>query len=313
MSTIGSYLGWKNETTQNTRAVPDKFVGLLQESLRETVNPIVDNAIYAGRRMPVNFSDGPRTAGGSVRVPLTAETLVTAMQQCVGGTIATSGPASGVYTHVLTPGALPSATYQKVLVDSGGNAQVFEYPGSMVDAWSVTQNSGQRAELQLDLFSYFEDDGQSAVTAAYDAAPTFMTFRHLAVDIGGTTVCPDSFTLSGRNGLDRNFKSCAADAGRATIREMTSKREVTLNIPRDFPGVAEHAKRKAGTAVSVSAGWTNGDSTITFTGQGYLMGDTATVSGPDQMLKETLQIRLFHGTADASALTVTVENDEATP
>jgi hypothetical protein len=311
VSVIGSYAGWSIETTKNTRAVPTKFVGLLQESLAVEPEFIEDGALYAGRRMPRSVTLGTKAVGGSVRVNLQAETLGTLMRACIGGTIGTTG--AGPYTHVITPGALPTATFQVIRRDVGDTARVFEYTGSMVNAWTLSQNAGERGQLQVDLFAYDEDTSQSAATAVYDAAPTPLTFRHVAVNIGGTTVCPDSFTISGTNDISREFKSCANDAGRATIYEASSQRSITMSIPRDFPGLTEHTKLVAGTPVSVSVGWTSGASSVTITGNGYLTGGgTPMVSGPTGLIKETLNVKLFHGSSDASAFTMTIVNDEAT-
>jgi len=312
VSVIGSYVGWSIETTKNTRAVPAKFVGLLQESMAVEPEFIEDGALYAGRRMPRSVALGTKSVGGSVRMNLQAETLGTLMRACVGGTIGTTG-SSPAWTHVIAPGVLPSATFQVVRRDVADVARVFEYTGCMVNAWTLTQNAGERGQLQVDVFAYDEDTSQTAATAVYDAAPTPLTFRHVAVNIGGTTVCPDSFVISGTNDLSREFKSCSADAGRASIYEASSQRSITMSIPRDFPGLTEHAKLVAGTPVSVSVGWTSGASSVTITGNGYLTGGgTPMVSGPTGMVKETLNVKLFHGTSDASAFTVTVVNDEAT-
>ena len=314
MGTTNAQFGFAIESTKNTRATPNKFVGFVQESMRDDRggNLIVNEAMYAGRRLMSGTSLGTIPVGGSVSMNAQAETATQLWRLCVGGTVTTAG--AGPYTHTLTPGALPSATFQLVKPSLDGTARAFDYTGCMVNQWTLSVQSGQFANHQVDVFAYDELTNQSVATATYDAAPTLFTFRHLEVTIAGETVCPDSMSITGNNNLSREYKSCANDAGRATINE-AGMRSITGVISRDWAAPTRYTTEyKAGTLINIILELDAGASAkLNITGKGYLTGETPTVSGPNGQVKEGLGFTMMDPTSDATGFTLVVTNDEATP
>ena len=303
--------GWAKEVTKNTRAVPTNFIGFVQESLTVNQGFIRSAALGGGLRHTPRKSLGQKEVGGSISFELQPETMIDLFELMLGGAAATTGT-TPTYTHVFAGGDLASGTFQ-VKRPMGASNNQFDFVGSMVNQWTLAQNPGEYATLALDLFSYDMLTNQTAATYAADASPTPLTFRHLTVsDIDVNTRCFDSLTLTGANNLERSFKSCATDAGRAVIRE-NGRRTITGTVAGDFEDMDAVASYLAGTEGALTVAWDAGTSAkVTLALNVFYTGAVPMVDGAG-VVKQSIGFEAVvgDGNTDADAITVTIVSTDS--
>lgn len=307
---IFAQAGFAKEGTKNTRATPTNFVGFVQESLTVNQNFIRSTALGGGLRYTPRKSLGTKEVGGGISFELQPETMIDAFELMLGGTAATTG--AGPYTHVFEGGDLASGTFQ-IVRPMGASNNRFDFIGSMVNQWTLAQNPGEFASLALDLYSYDMLTNQTAATYAPDASPTPLTFQHLTVsDIDANTRCFDSLSITGANNLERSFKSCATDAGRAVIRE-NGRRTVTGTVSGDFEDMDAVASYLAGTEGPLEIEWNAGASAIvTLALNVFYTGAVPMVDG-EGVVKQAIGFEAIvgDGNDDTDAITVTIVSTDS--
>jgi hypothetical protein len=302
--------GWAKEGTKNTRAVPTNFIGFVQESLTVNQNFIRSQALGGGLRHTPRKSKGTKEVGGGISFELQPETMIDMFELMLGGTASTTGV--GPYTHVFEGGDLATGTFQ-IKRPMGASFNQFDFIGSMVNQWTLAQNPGEFATLALDLFCYDMQTNQTAAAYAPDASPTPLTFQHLTVsDIDANTRCFDSLTITGANNLERSFKSCATDAGRAVIRE-NGRRTVSGTVSGDFEDMDAVASYLAGTEGALQCEWNAGASAIvTLDLNVFYTGAVPMVDG-EGVVKQAIGFEAIvgDGNDDTDAITVTIVSTDS--
>lgn len=305
-SGVFAQCGFAKESVKNTRATPTQFMGFVQESMRCQQNFIRSASLGGGLRYTPRKAPGTKEVGGSINFELQPETIIDLFELCLGGVAVTSG--AGPYSHKFEGGDLATGTFQIVRPDAAGVLRPFDYVGCMVNQWTLTQNPDEYAGLQVELFAYDEVTNQSTASYAPDASPTPLTFQNLTVTpLGGSPVCFDSLTLTGSNGIARNYQSCAADGGRAQIRE-DGRRTLSGTVTGDFRGLTHYASYLAGTEGAMKVEWSAGASAkVTLDMRVFYTGETPNVGGPS-VVKQGIGFEAVvgDGNDDADAITVTV-------
>jgi len=238
---------------------------------------------------------------------LTTDDQALLWRLALGGTVSTTG--AGPYTHVVTPGALPTATIQ---VGRSGNAgsttHPFNYLACRVASWELACAAGELPILTVDWLGEEHETSTALETVSY-STPTRLAFTHGAFSVAGSEVCIDSFSIRGSNGLNTQHKICAADAGNPTHRE-ADFREVTGTFTTDFADLTQYNRLINSTEVALSLAFTSGSESVTLAGNMRVQESGGpTIDGPG-ITKESPTFALI-GSTDAAAITVTVINSDS--
>lgn len=300
-------LGFAIETTENTRIAPDTFLEILSESLTHEKEWILSQGLGGGRAMHRRKTAGMSTAGGSVAVELRTAAMADLLRLCIGGDPAVTG--TDPYTRVFTGGGdLPSATFQKLVPHDPTTKQAFDFVGSKVNSWTLSQNPNEFANFQLEVFSKRCVTDQSAATFAPPASPGLLTFQHATVTTPDDEICFDSFTLTGNNALERQGKVCSG--GEFDIRP-GGRRTVEGTLSGDFTDMDAYNRYIAGTEGTLTVSYSlSASASITIAMNMAFTGETPTVNGAG-VVKQGIPFMALSETSDADALTVTLVNDEA--
>jgi len=302
-------MGYAKEPTAGTREVPDHFVEHVSESMVFNQTKIKSEGLAAGRRTLKGFSNGNGSATGSVEMELVPEGIGELLELCMGGLV-TAG--AGPYTHTLTPGDLATGTFQFGRPSTDGTVNVFEYKGCMVSSWELSCDAtgdGSMITFSVDLVGQTEDTGQTLATVAYPTITARWTSVQASLTVAGTAYCVNSFTLSGDNGIDTDFKACAATAGQPTIRE-SGMREYTGSLTADFDGLTQYNRYIGTDESALVITIDDGTSSLVITTNVMYTGSTPTVSGPE-VLKQESPFECLSATSDAAAITMVLTNGDS--
>jgi len=302
-------MGYAKEPTAGTREVPDHFVEHVSESMVLDQKKIKSSGLAAGRRTLKGFSNGNGSVTGSVEMELVPEGIGELLELCMGGLV-TAG--AGPYTHTLTPGDLATGTFQFGRPSTDGTVNVFEYKGCMVSSWELSCDAtgdGSMITFSVDLVGQTEDTGQTLATVAYPTITARWTSVQASLTVAGTAYCVNSFTLSGDNGLDTDFKACAATAGQPTIRE-SAMREYTGSLTADFEGLTQYNRYVGTDQSALVITIDDGTSSLVITTNVMYTGSTPTVSGPE-VLKQESPFECLSATSDAATITMVLTNGDS--
>lgn len=152
--------------------------------------------------------------------------------------------------------------------------------------------------------------GIALAAASYPSAIKPLKFNHAAVTIGGASVNAKSLTISGNNGLnyDRRF------LGNQHISEPleTGLREYTGTVELEFTDLTQYRRFVTGSEAALVASFTSGTDSVTITTNVRVDGSTPMVEGRE-ILTQAIPFKCIASTTDASAITVVLVNDDATP
>jgi len=302
-------VGFAIETTPNTRQAPDTFLEILQESMTVEQEFVKSSGLGGGRRFSRRKILGNKTVGGSISMEARTAGMVDLLRLCLGGDPTPTG--TGPYVREFGGGGdLPTATFQINKPYSPTLSAPFDFIGSMVNSWTWTQNAGEFAQMQMELFSHDAVFGETEATFAPPADPGLITFADLTVTTPDGEVCFDSITLTGTNTLGRSFKACADDPGLASVRP-DGMRMASGALAGDFDDMTAFNRYLAGTEGALTVVYNAGPSKIlSFDMNIYYTGETPTVAGPG-VVTQGIPFEVISGTSDAAAITVTLTNDES--
>jgi hypothetical protein len=306
---VSAQAGFAKEGTKNTRATPTNFLGWIQESLDPNQEFIRSNAITGTRYTP-RKALGPKNPGGGINFELQPETMIDLFELMLGGAAQTTG--AGPYTHVFEGGDLATGTFQ-IVRPMGSSEQVFDYTGMMVNQWTLAQNPGEYANLQLDLLGYDMLTNQAKATYAPDASPTPLTFAHLTVsDIDSNTPCFDSLTMTGANNVAQQQKSCATLAGRPDVRE-NGRRTITGTLSGDFADMDAVTSYLAGTEGPLEIEWNAGSSAIVTLAMNAFYTKAVPMVDGLGIVKQGINFEVLvgDGNDDTDAITVTIVSTDS--
>lgn len=308
-SGVAAQAAYAKEGTKNTRQAPDHFLEFVQESLRQSIARIPSKGLKAGRRALHGWAAGNRSITGSVNFELAEVSTGELLELCFGGLV-TAG--AGPYTHTVTPGDLPSSTWQIGRPDAAGTVRPFDYVGCMVNSWSLgwdASGDGSMVDFQVELFGREELTDQALVEATFPT-PTRFTSVHASLLLAGSAYCVDSGSITGNNNLEPRHQACAADGPLPKIRE-SGHRDYGGTLTADFIDLAAYNRFVNGTeaalVVTINAA---ANAQLVATMNVRFDGDTPTVEGPD-VLKQSLPFVCTSATSDAAAITMVLTNSDS--
>lgn len=299
------------EPTPGTREVPAIALPFIQESMRDQGSqPLPNLGIVKGRRMMHGAQRTKSDIRGQVRIPLIADGIGSLLKAAFGA-VSTTG--TGPYVHELTRGyPLPSLSAQIGWEDNAGTDFRKDYIGALVDGWTMNVAANQNPDIQFDLAALSEErDAYPAIVPSFGTLSYFeFSDATVAID-GGSTICFDTASLTGRNNLYQSPAICPSNP-RATVYEDAGMTEVTGTIGRDFDAWTYYDKFVAGTEATIQIVLTAGaaaklqfDLNVRFT------GETPQISGQER-IKQGIPFTVLSATDDATACTVTLTNSDAT-
>ncbi len=308
-SGILASLGYAKEPTAGTREVPDHFIEHVSESMVLDQKKIKSSGLSAGRRTLKGFSNGNASVGGSVEMELVPEGIGELLELCMGGLVTTG---SGPYTHTLTPGDLSTGTFQFGRPSTDGTVHAFEYTGCMVDSWELSCDAtgdGSMVTFSFTLAGQAEDTGQTLATVSYPTITARWTSVQASLTVAGSAYCVNSFSLSGSNNIDSDYKVCAATAGKPTVRE-SGLREYTGTMTADFDSLVQYNRYKSTDESALVISIDDGTSSLVITTNVMYTGATPTVDGPE-VLKQESPFECLSATSDAAAITMVLTNGDS--
>tara|TARA_R110001606_G_scaffold397560_2_gene574428 strand:+ start:1158 stop:2102 length:945 start_codon:yes stop_codon:yes gene_type:complete len=308
-SGVQASMGYAKEGTQNTRETVDHFVEHVSEAVVLNQSKILPGGLAAGRRVAKAFTNGNSGVTGSVTMELVPEGIGELLELCMGGLV-TAG--TGPYTHTFTPGDLATGTFQFGRPSTDGTVRCFEYTGVMIDSWTLTCDAtgdGSMIEFSVDLIGYKEDVGQTLVTVAYPTITARWSSVQASVTVAGSAYCVNSFSLTGANNVEADWKACAADAGKPKIRE-NGMREYTGTFTADFDSLTQYNRYVGSDQSALVIAIDDGTADLTITANIMYTGSTPVTSGPE-VLKQDSPFMCLSPTSDAAALTMVLTNAES--
>lgn len=309
-SGVAAQFAYKEETTKNTRIVPDHWLEFVNESVQLRKTRIERSGRRAGRRTNIGWATGNQWVEGSVAFEMVPQSTASLLKLCIGGVVTTG---VGPYVHTITPGDLKSFTAQFGRPSTDGTVRPFEYTGCMVDSWTLSFDAtgdGSMVEFEAGLMGYGEDTGQVLATPSYPTV-TSWTSVQASLQIAGSPYCVDSLTLSGANNLRMNHEACAATPGKPNITE-NGVRSYSGTLVSDFKDLTAYNRFVNGTeaalVVTVEA---SSSAKLVITSNVRFDGETPNVTS-DEVLKQSLPF-VCTGATDAAVITAVITNSDSTP
>jgi uncharacterized protein (DUF779 family) len=183
-SGMAAQLSYGVESTAGTIVTPDIHLPMRGETLDDARTPVESEAIRAGRRLldSSDWNGGAVTVSGGTSHDLTVGGEGTLLRALVGGTSSTTG--SGPYTHVLTPGDLPSITIQKGVPGVAGTVYPVTFGGMKAATGQIACEQGAIGSLGLEWAGMNAHAGSRVVAT------------------GGTTSGSTTITVTGGSAAD---------------------------------------------------------------------------------------------------------------
>jgi Phage tail tube protein len=298
-SGLSGQVGLKKETTYGTRVASDLFFEFASEGGIRNQNYLESRMIRSGRffqsapRRVLTTRDAAVSIAGEVPnkgfgsiLDLAHGNTVTPVQQ--GATTAY------IQTHNLTGDPTKSATVQVGKPDTGGTVRPFEYPGSMLNAFTLSCALDGWLEFTAGFDSQDEDTAQTLATASYATALAGFNFQQCVVTVNGVAQNLTTGSLVRSMGLDLSLPRANARFG---LRSNATKAKPILNdytpgsgsIGYEFTDMTQYGLFTAGTKCPIIFAFTSADLagtaipfslTITIASAQFT-GTTPQVSGPD--------------------------------
>jgi hypothetical protein len=300
-------IGFKTETTPGTGVVVDKFMPFVSESIKQNIEWL-DTKTLGARHTLKATKQGTSGVEGGITTELANTSLATILKHMFG-TVVTTG--AGPYTHTYTPGDLTgdSLTVQVGRPSSTSVVHPFTYAGCKIADWEISADTGEIAQLDLNILGMTETTATGLAVASFDATWAPFVFREATITLAGSGASNvRSVSIKGENMLTQRFR-----LGAATSKEplQAGRRPYTGTISADFDALTDYNRYVNGTQAALVVAFSNGTQTLTFTMNVAFVGETPNVGGYD-LLEQPLPFRCLSGTSDALAITAVLVNTEAT-
>lgn len=311
-SGISSQLGFAEESTNGTFETPTSFIEFLSESLKLEIERIESAGIRAGRRVLHRWSPGVQRVTGDFEIELVPHGIGYLLKNLMGN-VGTTG--AGPYTHTITLGDLgDTLTLQVNRPSIDATNRVFSYLGCHITEASFSMAVNEYAKATFSVYGQDEDTAQSLATASYPATYTPFVWSHGSITVAGSGVDVKSVDLNINRNLvtDRHFIR-SSNPALPKISKEGGLTEITGTLVTDFEDLTAYTRfvngSEAALVVALDAG--AGGDTLTFTMNVRFDGETPEVGGPDDLLEQSLPFKAVHSTADNSAISIALVNNES--
>lgn len=319
---LSTQVGFAEESAWGTRVVPTRFLEPRSESMAMADPRIESESLRAGRHLTQWWVPNRKGAAGQIPFEVMTAGFGLIFKHCLGA-IATTTPGTAVTAkdHTATLGALAGKglTCQIGRPTVAGAILPFDYIGSKVAEWTLTNDVDGLLLLQLSLDSLNEDTSQALATPVYPTTYSPFHYAQGLITIGGVQADVTNVSLTGNNGLktDRYF-----------IRRSTLKKEQILDTaPRQLTGSFTAELE----ALTLYNDFANGvEAALNLFWQGPIIdgtlkaevevnyprvrfdGQTPNVGGPD-IVSQPLQFKALDPLDGSSAVSIRYRTNDATP
>ncbi|MEZ5165704.1 MAG: phage tail tube protein [Acidimicrobiales bacterium] len=309
-------LGIGRESTWGTPVAPSTFLPLLSEDIDLSFDPLIDEAVRAGRRMQIaeQHQNGNRQVGGSFQTHLYGIGLRKLLQSLMG-TETDPGSGSPTRAFVYTPGDLSDdpLTVQVNAPSSAGN-QVKTIEGAMLTGATWEYRAGQLVTVTWDLVGEDLVRTTSPAAASYPAAVAHKAVG-MVFGLTGSAGTMKSLRMRFDNGLDVGRYRADSDKRKKPLE--AGVRKVELDVVLEYVDNAAITAHEAHTEVEANFYTTDGTNTLLWAVHGYVKpGAGQKLNTRTGLLEHTVGIMAFAdaaGGTDADAVTATYTTSEGVP
>lgn len=265
MSTASqAQFGIKKETTYGTPLTVDRFFEFVSEKIKLETGRVTASGLRSGTRVARADRVAPYHMGAAG--PVSFEVLSKgfgAWLELMLGSVGTTGPTDGKYTHTGTVGSLlgKSFTAQSNRPFFPTEAdQAVTWQGCKVASWKLSNTVDGLLLLEIEVDAQDEATGTALATASY-ASGTVEPFTFLGgqVSIGGSSVDVTDISISCNNNLktDRRY---LRSSGLKKEPVETAWREIEVEVTLDWDSLTQYnrvaALTASGTQAQVVSTWT---------------------------------------------------------
>lgn len=313
-SGLDSQLGFGVETTVGTRATPTIFFRFLDEGIQRSRGRIISKGIGMGRRFPSLYRSGVEEVKGPLRWEFAPQGVDKILEWWWGGTPVKTG--SGPYQRVFTPGALDgkAMTIQLGKPDDTATINPFDYYGCHCTEGSLTVKAGNEFVIaSTSVYGQYEDLTQTLATPSVPSG--YMPFSALScsLSIAGSVYEIEDMTVNWNNQLvtGRHRITGTNPSRPRRSREGAAHRKYGGTINGDYLSNTAYNRFINDTEAALSLVMSDGASAqLTIAGNVRFDGETPNVKGTGP-LKQSLPFEFFSSSADATAFTATLINNDA--
>lgn len=310
-SGLAAQFGFVSETTYGTAVTVNKFLPLVNESVRETIPRIESAGIIAGKRVihSDQWGRGVSEISGDVGLELMQQGAGTIFRHMFGSV--TTSTTGGVSTHTFSPGDLSgqSMTMQVGKPQVGGVVTPFTYAGVKVASWELAIIPNENITLGLSVVAKSVTTATALASATY-LSPAVYRGGSAAVSISGSAACVRSLRINGDNGLETG-RMCV---GQNTIDEPleSSPRVYGGTATIEFSSTALYERFAAGGEYPIVANLAASFTTLMgITMNARFDGTTPSVEGPGLLVVEMpFKCVATSLTDDSTAIRAVIQNSQ---
>lgn len=304
---VSGQFGYASETTVGTLVTVDKFLPVTSPEPEQEIERIDSMGLRAGRLITAAWKPGSRTIGGPIETELWNTDIATLFRHMFGAvSVATNG---AQWDYTFTPADLTgeSMTMQVGKPDITGTVHPFTWGGAKIGSWTLSAEVGSLVMLSLDVVAMTETNGVSLAVASYDSTLEPFVFTEASMVVAGTTNnVVSSFELACDNALTDRPR-----LGSDTSREYLQNgfREITGNAKHDFENLTQYNRFLDATEGALVLNFDNGTEQLVITLNVRYDSGAPSMTGPE-LLEETSEFKVVHGTSDALGITAVLTNAE---
>lgn len=259
------YVGFAEEVTYATQVAPANFLEPLSEGLQGKYERIEAEGLRAGNSVlrSDRWAVNPKGAEGDLKCEVMDVGFELLLKHALGA-ISSAAPVGGFTTHTITMGDLKgkSLSVKVGRVDNTGTLNHFDYTGTKVKSWELSNAVDGVLQLSFDLDAARETLNAAAGVPAYPAFTTqLFTFVKGYVQIGGVDVPITDVSIKGENGLKTDRYALRNGGLSTTKREPLTEglRGFSFDIKTEFESMAQlnrvASATEAGAQAVILAQW----------------------------------------------------------
>lgn len=315
-----SYIGFAQETSYGTAALPAKYLEYNSESLKTEKEEILIDAINGTPQFKKRVT-GQKSVGGTIEFPVVPGSILQLLDYAVGS-ITTSALNATSFQHRFLARVGPQ-TLSSYTFEVGRNAQdtqtVKRYTGCNVSNMNFNMAVNDVLKCSMDLMGKDEVTGTTISTASFRTYAPYV-FKNATIKIGensgtATQTGVESIAINIGNNSIEDYELGSALRARVCpgMQDITMEFTATYNTASVYNRFINETQSYISAAfdsgVSIDATYTH---KITFEAWNcYFNGDESNISDGTSLRKATYPVRSIYDGASTSALMVTVISDLA--
>lgn len=308
-------LAFGRETTYGTPVTPTKFLPLLSEDLDLGFDPLMDEAVRAGRRMMIaeQHQNGNRQVGGSFQTHIYGIGMRDLLESLFG---TETDPGSGTPTRafVYTPGDLsddPLTVEVNAPLATGNSVKTLD--GGMITGATFEYKAGGLATVTWDVVGQDLSRGTSPTSATF---PVAVAHKAIGMTFTFTDIAIPVNLISAKIRIDNGL---AVDRFRAHSDSRLQPleagvRKVDLDLVLEFADDSPITSHTAHTEVDCALSTTDGTNSLGWVLHGYVKpGAGQKLNKRTGLLEHNVGVTVLAdaaGGTDADAITATYTTSE---